>query len=475
MTAEELYEQGKKHLEAGEHEAADEAFTQAIELEPEWAEPWHSLGNLYLGQEKYEEAIEASEQAAALEEENALYWSSLARAYALAKRVEEAREAYQQAIKLGREEAAPWNGLGVLYFEALGKPQNGIQCFLRAEFLSKGRFAGNLFAAFAQLPPYPFFSYRIIRDYMPPEEYENRKGYLRDTFKAALPLAAYLNWLDKKQQRGNLREAQWYLLLGLANYYMGDPSRALECLVKSREQEQRPGLMAAYYQLLACWEFLEPDAPYLEPALEQAAAFLPLEQSGWKFWQKKEEAPPLSGEDVIQCYYAGLVFIEHDEIDKALQCFERIERDFLPAAYQAFWCCEELVLAKKKKEKGEYLLEQEAEQQQFSYGLAPQLLNLDGGEPLAPFLQAVRYLELEEAIERLHMYAEFEGTPQEYEIQNSREQPPFYQLWQFSPEDGERAMALLMEGLENEVFRGRIDAFLKAGEEEEEDTTAEEE
>lgn len=471
MTAEELYEKAKTHLEAEEQDPAEAALSQAIELEPEWAEPWHTLGNLYLGREKYEEAMEAYEQAAALDEENAEYWNSLARVYAITKQVEEAKDAYQRAIRLDREGPAHWNGLGVLYFEGLGKPQSGIQCFLRAEYLGKGRYAGNFFAAFAQLPPHPFFSYRIIRDYMPAEDYEKWKGYQRSTFDTALPLAAYLNRLDKKQERAGLSEAQWHKLLGLAHYYMGDPSVALEQLEKSREVGQDSDLMVSYYQILACWEFLEPDAPYLEPALERAVAFLPPEQSGWKFWQKKEEAPPLSGVDIEQCYYAGLIFVEQDEIDKAMQCFERIERDFLPAAYQAFWCSEELVLAKKKKEKGEYLLGQEARLQQFVNGLAPLQLDLPGGNFWDDFLRIVRYSELEEPIERLHIYAEFEGTTQEYEVLPPREQPAFYQLWQFSEEGWEQAARLLMEGIESESFRGQVERYVKGemnGSEEEE-------
>ena len=468
MTAEEHHEQGKKHWEAGEYEEAEEAFASALELEPEWARPWHGLGRLYFSQEKYEEAIDAFQQATALEEENPIYWFSLARGYAYSRQPNEALEAYQQSIKLNRESAAPWNGLGVLYFEALGKPQSGIQCFRRAEYLSKGEFAGNFFAAFAQLPPFPFFSYRIIRDYMPAEEYGKWKGYLKSTFDTALPLAAYLNWLEKGRENNGLSNGAWHKLLGLAHYYMGDPSAALDHLAKSLAEE--PDLMVAYHQLLACWDFLEPDAPYLEPALKRAAAFLPPEQSNWKFWQKKEEAAPLSKKEYAQCYYAGLIFVENDEMDKALQCFERIEQDFLPAAYQSFWCCEEMVLPKKKKEKAEFLLRQEAQQLQFVNGLEPQLLALDAKEPMIPFLQAIRYIELEEAIERLHIYAEFEGTPQEYEIQNSTEQPPFHDLWRLSPEDWERAARLLLEGMENQLFREQVEAFLKGemGSEEEE-------
>ena len=77
------------------------------------------------------------------------------------------------------------------------------------------------------------------------------------------------------------------------------------------------------------------------------------------------------------------------------------------------------------------------------------------------FFDVVRYLELEEAIELLHMFAEFEGTPQEYEIQSPRDQPLFYQLWEFLPDDGEKAIALLMEGIEKEPFRDQAEAFLK--------------
>ena len=471
MTSEEYYEQGKIHWEAGEYDEAEEHFAQALELEPEWARAWHGLGRLYFSREQYEEAVDAFQQSTALEEENPIHWLSLARAYTYLKLPNEALEAYQKSVKLNRQAAAPWNGLGVLYFEALGKPQNGVQCFRRAEYLGKDEFAGNLYAAFAQLPPFPFFSFRIVREYMPAEEYGKWKGYLQNTFETALPLAAYLNWLEKERERGGLPKGDWYKLLGLVHYYMGDPAAALDHFVKSQEQSRELDLMVSYYQLLACWDFLEPDAPYLEPALERAAEFLPPEQSSWKFWQKKEEAAPLLEKEFTACYYAGLIFVEHDELEKALLCFERIEQDFLPAAYQAFWCCEELMLGKKKKEKGEFLLAQEAGQQQFINGLQPQPLDLDAKQPLSPFLQAIRYIELEEGIERLHMYAEFEGTPQEYEIQNATDQPAFYQLWQLSPEDEQRATALLLEGLENPAFREQVEAFLRGemngGEEEE--------
>ncbi|MCB0580667.1 MAG: hypothetical protein KDD10_15315, partial [Phaeodactylibacter sp.] len=104
---------------------------------------------------------------------------------------------------------------------------------------------------------------------------------------------------------------------------------------------------------------------------------------------------------------------------------------------------------------------QEAEQQQFVNGLQPQLLSLDAKEPMTPFLFAVRYAELEEAIERLHLFAEFEGAPQEYEIQNSRDQPAFHELWQLAPEDWERAAALLLEGVERQAFREQVEAYLR--------------
>lgn len=426
----EQFEQAKALYEKGDYAAAKEAFEAAIAENEEDARAWNGLANTYLQAGEYDEAYEAYQQALQWDASYAPAWHGLGVALEQLEDFPQAQEAFQQAIRLDRDFASAWNALGALYLSHLGKPEEGIRCFQRCEFLAKGLFANNYFALFSQLPNYPFFSWRIIQNYMPLQDYERWGEYLKQTMQDATPLLAYQSWLSLRRQKGDLPEGQYRLWMGLAHLLMGDPATALVQLNQYQALQSELDLMAAYYQLQACWEFHEPDAAYLQPAREKAAAFLPPEQdSGWQFWKKKEAAPPLPPKAYQDCYYAGMIFVYNDELDKAMACFERIEREFLPAAYQALWLCEEIVQPKKKKEKAALLLDQEAAKRQFTEGLQPITLSLDDPSPLAALLPVMRYQELADAIEVLHFYSEFEGNPFDFEVLNSREQPPFFQLW----------------------------------------------
>ncbi len=442
------FEQATALFEQGNYEAAKEAFEAAIEENEEDARAWNGLGNACLRAGEHEEAYEAFEQAVAWDESFAPAWHGLGLALERLEQYPKALEALQQAIRLNRESAEAWNSLGGLYINRLGRPEEGIRCFQRLEFLSQGRFAANLFALFSQLPNYPFFSWRIIQAYMPMADYGNWGGYIRQTMQDAGPLLACQHELSLRRQAGELSEAQWLLWAGLASLMMGDPATALGYLNRCQPLQPEPSLLAAYYQLQACWDFHEPDTEYLRPARERAAAFLPREQdSGWQFWKKKKEpsSPALPPEDYEDCYYAGMIFAYNGELEEAMKCFERIESDFLPAAYQALWLCEEMVQPKKKKEKAALVLSMEAKQRQFTGGIQPVNLSAKAPDPLAVLMPVVRYQELADAIEVLHLFTEFEGNPHDFEVLNPREQPPFHQLWTMSPEEEQRILNLLRE------------------------------
>lgn len=449
MTKEELYEQGKAHYAQEEYEPALEAFSSAIELDGEDAELWQAAARACYQLGEYEEAAEAYQQAIELNEGYASAWNGLGAAFLGQGKAAEAMDAYRQAIRLDRSNPAPWTGLGAIYFQGLQQPQEGARYFQRAEHLGQAAVAESCFNVFAQLPAYPFFSLRIIQRYMAPEHYARWEDYLRQTFADAVPLKAYLAGLGLQARQSQLpQDAQWHLGQGLLHLMMGDPVPALEHFNRGQELSPDTDLMLAYYQLQACWDFVAPDQPYLKPALEKAESFLLPEQGGgWQFWKKKAEAPTLPAADILPCYYAGLIFAENDEMDKALQCFERIERDFLPAAYLAMWACEEMVLPKKKKEKALYLLQQEAAQPQFSMGLQPAELSLDPADFPGQFLYAARYLELVEAIEQLHIFAEFEDNPQGLEVLGTADNLPFHLLWSLREEDAARILGLLQEEL----------------------------
>ena len=442
---------GVVYADLEEYDAAIEAYLTAIELDPLDAYPWNGLGNVYKDLKDYNAANDAYRSAIEVDPEYSSPWNGLGNMYSILQKYDEALEAYRNAIGFEPQLAHSWNGLGDVYFN-IQEGEEAARFYLRAEYLNQEQFAINYFRAFSNTDSHHFFSYRIIQNYMQPMQYQRWVKFIRTTLENATPLKAYITWQCLQVEHGGLPEAKWCLWLGLLNYFMGDPSVALQYLNKSQDLKEELALMLNYYQLECCWDFHEPEEPYMAPALEKAETYLPEQSSGWQFWKKKEELPALNEEETIQCYYAGMIFIHNDELEKALQCFERIERQFLPATYQALWCCEELVKPNLKKEKAAYILEQEKGRQEFTKGIKPVFLDLDETNFVSPFLHVARYFELTEAIEVLHDYVEYGGNPHDCEVESSKSQPYFHQLWKIRPEDWRRINARILEELNYRAF-----------------------
>lgn len=436
MTIEEYIQQGQTALGQTDLPAAREAFEAATELDETHAPAWQGLGYVLLGEGELAQAVECFEYARGEDETLTPPWTALGHLAAQQEDEQTATQYYKNAIQLDPQNPDPWNGLGILYAGKLRKPQEAVRCFVRAEYLGGDQHINNTFLLFSQLPPYPFFSYRIIRDYMPPAVYPKWKEYRKVALEEALPLQTFLTWQNLRIERGETPPPAWEMWLGIIHFLTGDPATALKHLDKAQAEQPETDLMIAYYQIQSAWDFVQADAPYLEAALTRAETYLPeVKSSGWgPFARKKTVAPPLPSEELAACYYAGLIFIEADELKKALLCFERIEQDFLPAAYQALWLTEEMVLPKKKKEKATALLERENQSQAYTVGLPVYRLNTDDKAFLQYLDQANRYLELADAIDIFHYHAEFEGNPYDYEITMAKDQRPFYLLWELPEE-----------------------------------------
>lgn len=452
MTKEEYLQKGRSLLEEKEWEAAQEALEAALELDEEYAEAWHELGHIFLQNGELAQAQEYYEYAAQNKDALRVPWTALGHAAAQQEEGKDlALQYYKTAVQADPQNSDPWNGLGILYASKIGKPPEAARCFLRAEYLGKERHAANTFIIFAQLPPQPFFSYRLIRDYMPATVYPEWKNYVLGTVEEAGPLQAYLQWMQIRQTKGENLPPEWQKWLGLIHYHMGDPATALTYLDQAQEKNEKPDLMIAYYQLQATWDFLESDAPYLEVALAEAEKYAHEPKKGWAPWAKKQAAPPLSEQEIIPCYYAGLIFIENDELKKAMSCFERIENDFLPAAYMAYWLTEEMVQPKNKTQKAAVLLEREATKKQFTEGLSTSPLDADPEKFLQQLSAVNRYLELADAIDVLHYQADFEGNPYDYEIAMSKDQAPFYMLWKLAGDERETAISEIRKAFFQEI------------------------
>jgi len=126
-----LYTLGALYATAGEYPKAEQAFKQAIELDPKIALPWNGLGNVYHDLGRCDEAIQAYQKAIELDPKSVLPWNGLGSVYRDLGRRDEAIQAYQKAIELDPKYAYPWNGLGSVYRD-LGRRDEAIQAYQKA-------------------------------------------------------------------------------------------------------------------------------------------------------------------------------------------------------------------------------------------------------------------------------------------------------------------------------------------------------
>ncbi len=113
---------------------AEEAYRNAIKLDPEFARPWNNLGNLLRNHlSRYTEVEEAYRNAIKLDPEFAWPWHNLGILLQYhVSRYTEAEEAYREAIKLDPKDAWPWIGLGNLCCDFLGRFEDADAAFANA-------------------------------------------------------------------------------------------------------------------------------------------------------------------------------------------------------------------------------------------------------------------------------------------------------------------------------------------------------
>jgi tetratricopeptide (TPR) repeat protein len=95
-----FYNLGMAYMEVGEYGRAEQAFHQAIELEPEFSENHLALGLVHYKLEHFQEAIIACRQATILADDNPDAWHCLALASARADQIGESWNAVERLRKL---------------------------------------------------------------------------------------------------------------------------------------------------------------------------------------------------------------------------------------------------------------------------------------------------------------------------------------------------------------------------------------
>lgn len=101
----------------GEYEKSIEAFTRAIQMNPNYADAYHNIGNTYVYMKKYQEAVPFFEKALSI---NPNLWQSyqdLAFIAVADKEYPKAIEYFKQALVINPNEVVLWTNIGVVYAE----------------------------------------------------------------------------------------------------------------------------------------------------------------------------------------------------------------------------------------------------------------------------------------------------------------------------------------------------------------------
>jgi tetratricopeptide (TPR) repeat protein len=128
-------DEGERHLEAGDWEAAEAAFRRAIESDTSSHVAYSKLGVALARQRRLGEAEQAFAKAVSLNPRYAPAWSNLGNVYRETGRLQQALEAYQRAIAADPDYWIAHQNLGGLY-KQLGRTGEAIASLRRATKLS---------------------------------------------------------------------------------------------------------------------------------------------------------------------------------------------------------------------------------------------------------------------------------------------------------------------------------------------------
>ena len=131
FTAAQWVEKSVELLNKKDYDGAVEACFKAIDIDPQNASAWISLGDVYTYQWKYDKAIEYYNKALELDPKNALAWHNLGRAYGFNWQGDKGMESYNKALELNPKYRPSWFHLGWSYRDK-GQYDKAIECFRKA-------------------------------------------------------------------------------------------------------------------------------------------------------------------------------------------------------------------------------------------------------------------------------------------------------------------------------------------------------
>jgi tetratricopeptide (TPR) repeat protein len=418
---------GNSKAKLGRHTAAIEDFDHAIRINPNFVQAYYRRGAAKAKLGRHTAAIEDYNHAIRINPNEPIAYNNRGNSKATLGRYTAAIEDFDHAIRINPNDHHPWGGKAVVYVREMNYAW-ARTCFIRSVFLSGINM--NVFGFFRQHPTAPFLTIRLVQEQLSPGQYGRIADLIHTTFRQTSAIYSFVAHESMKREK-KYTETDWRKWLGIINYYMGDPIvsfRLLSGLVEEGSQD----LMVHYYSILSCLDFAEDPDPYTAKAIEIA------EQVKYRqLGNKSIKAVRLIEEDVLELYYAGLIFHYDEEPDDALECLLKIQSNFLPAAYLSLLIWEQKGAQKgAQEERGKLIapiLERENRLQENRYaaGLEIHSLNFSTDSLRKPFAHYFHYYEISSAIE-LFTAITHEGAL--FEIKRPSTQPPFFELFEIHPD-----------------------------------------
>lgn len=287
-------------------------FNTALELDPGSPDIYLHRATALLEMEEYDQAIEDFDKALALKPDFASAYTSRGHAFYKMKRYDEALENFNTGIRLNPKSGRAHFGLARIYDDT-GQFELTAANYKRAFCLDYD--GSKLIDIFRDKFPSPYIVKALVEKKSRTEPDFATIQWLLSTCRQ---WDSYLQHIKDSGAPQSEPEV-YYRLEAMVNYYMGNSIASYRIFDTKFDSDEYPyplTMQDQYYLVLSALDFNEPDNG-LAYALQSAAKSSDSDNSGRS-----------SGDN----YYAGQLFLLDNDLDSALQCFDRCAR-FIPALY----------------------------------------------------------------------------------------------------------------------------------------------
>ena len=434
-------------------------LNHAIGLRPTHTSTYRHLGHALLQAKDYDQAIEVFNKAIELEPEAYDHYHHRGSAWRKKGEYQRAIADYNRAVELRPGHARTFFGLGLIY-EAIKEPALASVHYKRAYFLGFDK--TQLARIFTEQLPAPFMVKAIFagKDEGEGKGMETNLSAIQWLTAVCKTWDAFLDRLRREGYPVTCPE-KYYSLEAIVHYYMGDPITAYRIFDTRFDSDEHPypmSLRDQYYLVLAAMDFKEPDnglayaieqirrgggrpgeaggdaareavdgqsegretmdgpSEDRQPAgreamdrpsadreaiggqLEDREPVGGLSEGGEAMDGQLEDGEPVNGPPMGN-YYAGQLFLLHNDPEEALQSFEACG-GFLPALYGKMtvyrWMGDEEKMLRVAQEIAA------SKEESFLEGIEPLVIHEDMSfeEMVGKIFSMLPYYELRDEIEK---------------------------------------------------------------------------